>query len=527
MHQENNFLAKFDITLSSMDEIYAYTEKKFKLVMPQQKNEKRIDAIRVLCKNFRMLTFDFTENCELGKGKNVADALLKFAFPTRHNLLFMYHFRESYYNASRSFRSFQEDLDWYHELERCGFSCRDGSWRVVQRKELSAEDALPRCFVVPNHLSDEKYFDLSESFRCKRAAVWVWGIGNASLLRMADVKQEILNNPISKDNLMIEHIRKCAFGHVPQCIELTKNLPSIQDVQQSYVRLRNLCSPVSDRELMTQDEKFFTQLEKSCWLFYVSLCLKTTNECATHLLNNDSVVLQENEGRDMSCVISSLIQVLLDPFYRTINGYQVLIQKEWIALGHPFSDRMGHVYNKNAEKSPLFLLFLDSTWQILRQFPDAFEFSETFLTTLWDSVFTPIFDTFQFNSEYDRQRAVLEERLVLRSVFDWGEMLNDRDIALFTNPLYKKPVLSEQEIENNRKSKLPPSALKLPGLDLLGVKTNPKQRFSLQPMRKSIDTDAKLLMPSQLLNSHHTIELPKVEEKVASMNVSSEQQVIF
>lgn len=162
----------------------------------------------------------------------------------------------------------------------------------------------------------------------------------------------------------------------------------------------------------------------------------------------------------MSCVISSIIQVLLDPFYRTINGYQVLIQKEWIALGHPFSDRMGHVYNKSAEKSPLFLLFLDCTWQILQQFPEAFEFSETFLSTIWDSVFMPIFDTFQFNSEFDRQRAVTDEKLVLRSVFDWGEMLNDRDIALFTNPLYKKPVMSEQEIEKNRMSKLPPSALK-------------------------------------------------------------------
>lgn len=508
-----------------MDEIYAYTDKKHKLVMPQQKNEKRIDAIRILCKNFRMLTFDFTENCQVGKGKNVADALLKFAFPTRHNLLFMYHFRESYYNVSRSIRSFQEEHDWHHELERCGFSSRDGTWRVVQRKNLSAEDALPRCFVVPKHLSDEKYFGLSESFRCKRAAVWVWGVGSASLLRMADVKQEILNNPISKDNLMIEHIRLCAgLKQVPQCIELTKGLPSIQDVQQSYLRLRTLCSPVSDRELMTQDEKFYAQLEKSCWLFYVSLCLKTANECAAHLLNDDSVVLQENEGRDMSCVISSVIQVLLDPFYRTINGFQVLIQKEWIALGHPFSDRMGHVYNKSSEKSPLFLLFLDCTWQVLQQFPEAFEFSETFLSTLWDSVFMPIFDTFQFNSEYDRQRAVTEEHLVLRSVFDWGEMLNDRDIALFTNPLYKKPVLSEQEIEKNRMSKLPPSALKLPGMELFsGVKNNPKQRFSLQPLsaNKSVDKDAKLLVPSQLLTSQHSIELPKIEEKI---NVSNEQQ---
>lgn len=72
-----------------------------------------------------------------------------------------------------------------------------------------------------------------------------------------------------------------------------------------------------------------------------------------------------------------------------------------------FSDRLGHVINSDtSEQSPLLLLFLDCTWQLLQQFPEEFEFSETFLTTLWDSAFLPIFDTFLFNSEHDRQVAL-------------------------------------------------------------------------------------------------------------------------
>lgn len=71
-----------------------------------------------------------------------------------------------------------------------------------------------------------------------------------------------------------------------------------------------------------------------------------------------------------------------------------------------FSDRLGHVINNDTtDQSPLLLLFLDCTWQLLQQFPSEFEFSETFLTTIWDSAFVPIFDTFQFNSEHDRQAA--------------------------------------------------------------------------------------------------------------------------
>lgn len=271
----------------------------------------------------------------------------------------------------------------------------------------SADSALPRHFVVPKHLTDSQYFSLSNYFRCHRAAIWVWGLGNASLVRMADLLPELLSNPKevtpSKDSLMLEHIRICAdLKAPPRCLELTKGLPSIQDVYQSYIKLRALCTPTSDRELMIQDERFLSLLEKTCWLLYSSLCLKTANEAAVCLRAGESVALQENDGRDMCCLVSSLVQVLLDPFYRTITGFQVLIQKEWVALGHPFSDRIGHIYTKQADKAPIFLLFLDCVWQTLQQFPEFFEFSETFLTTIWDCVFLPIFDTFQFNSEYDR-----------------------------------------------------------------------------------------------------------------------------
>lgn len=77
-------------------------------------------------------------------------------------------------------------------------------------------------------------------------------------------------------------------------------------------------------------------LEKSCWLLYVSLCLQYSNEAAERMRNAQTVVLQENDSRDMCCIISSLTQILLDPYFRTINGLQALIQKEWVALGHPF-----------------------------------------------------------------------------------------------------------------------------------------------------------------------------------------------
>lgn len=50
----------------------------------------------------------------------------------------------------------------------------------------------------------------------------------------------------------------------------------------------------------------------------------------------------------------------------------------------------------------MFLLFLDTTWQLLEQCPAAFEFSETYLAVLHDSTRVALFGTFLFNSPHQR-----------------------------------------------------------------------------------------------------------------------------
>ncbi|KAB1257264.1 Myotubularin-related protein 10 [Camelus dromedarius] len=114
-----------------------------------------------------------------------------------------------------------------------------------------------------------------------------------------------------------------------------------------------------------------------------------------------SVVLQEEEGRDLSCIVASLVQVMLDPYFRTITGFQSLIQKEWVMAGYQFLDRCNHL-KRSEKESPLFLLFLDATWQLLEQCPAAFEFSEAYLAVLHDSTRVPLFGTFLFNCPHQR-----------------------------------------------------------------------------------------------------------------------------
>lgn len=72
---------------------------------------------------------------------------------------------------------------------------------------------------------------------------------------------------------------------------------------------------------------------------------------------------------------------MLDSYYRTIEGFQILVQREWIAFGHKFGDRCGHGVGANDpnERSPVFLQWLDCIYQLFIQNPVAFEFNEMFL----------------------------------------------------------------------------------------------------------------------------------------------------
>lgn len=63
-------------------------------------------------------------------------------------------------------------------------------------------------------------------------------------------------------------------------------------------------------------------------------------------------------------------------------------------------------------QSPLFLLYLDCVWQSYQQYPTEFEFTETYLTTLWDAAHISIFDTFIFNCERDRTVAAMVINIV-------------------------------------------------------------------------------------------------------------------
>lgn len=115
-----------------------------------------------------------------------------------------------------------------------------------------------------------------------------------------------------------------------------------------------------------------------------------------------------SDGWDRTSQLTSLSMLLLDGYYRTIEGFEVLIEKEWLSFGHRFELRMGHGQSKytDQDRSPIFLQFIDCVWQILQKFQSQFEFNENLLLVILENMFTCQFGTFLYNSECERTKNV-------------------------------------------------------------------------------------------------------------------------
>ncbi|XP_058204557.1 phosphatidylinositol-3-phosphatase myotubularin-1-like isoform X1 [Rhododendron vialii] len=184
------------------------------------------------------------------------------------------------------------------------------------------------------------------------------------------------------------------------------------------------------------------------WLIHVQNVLAGSTWIAARIaLESASVLVHCSDGWDRTTQLISLANLLLDPYYRTFKGFQALVEKDWLAFGHPFADRMGmptssgggsmlyelsrqsstgsfpsspmrqssgsstsqaqsssHGQNSN-NYSPIFLQWVDCVSQLLRMYPFAFEFSSAFLVDFLDCVLSCRFGNFLCNSEKERQQS--------------------------------------------------------------------------------------------------------------------------
>ncbi|XP_038630603.1 myotubularin-related protein 8 isoform X1 [Scyliorhinus canicula] len=178
--------------------------------------------------------------------------------------------------------------------------------------------------------------------------------------------------------------------------------------------------------------EFLTGLENSGWLRHI----KTVMDAGAFLAKavaeeNASVLVHCSDGWDRTGQVCSLAALLLDSYYRSLKGFMVLVEKEWISMGHKFSQRCGHLEGDPKEVSPVFTQFIECTWHLMEQFPCAFEFNERYLLEIHDHVFSCQFGNFIGNCQKERQELKLQEK-----TYSLWPFLMEKQY-LYQNPLYK------------------------------------------------------------------------------------------
>lgn len=84
------------------------------------------------------------------------------------------------------------------------------------------------------------------------------------------------------------------------------------------------------------------QLHKSHWLKHIANMLDGVSLIARQVgLQHSHVLIHCSDGWDRTSQLSALSQICLDPYFRTLEGFVVLVEKDWLSFGHQFRYRTG------------------------------------------------------------------------------------------------------------------------------------------------------------------------------------------
>ncbi|KAF7456730.1 myotubularin family protein [Cryptosporidium felis] len=167
--------------------------------------------------------------------------------------------------------------------------------------------------------------------------------------------------------------------------------------------------------------RLLSEIDSTGWYDLVSMILASSNKIVDNLVRGKGVLVHCSDGWDRTSQLTALAMLCVDPYYRTVEGFLALIEKEFVLSGHKFHSRTGTpgaggCSENDSERSPIFIQWLDCVYQCFLQFPTEFQFHPNLLIVIADHLNNCLFGNFLCDSECER--SLIDSRNYTVSLWD-------------------------------------------------------------------------------------------------------------
>ncbi|RXN21577.1 myotubularin-related 1-like isoform X4 [Labeo rohita] len=312
-------------------------------------------GMEIVCKDMRSPRFAYKK--EEQSNLEILEVLTKYAFPLSKELsLFAFQYKEQFPVDG------WKVYDPVSEYKRMGLP--NESWTISKiNSNYEVCDTYPALLVTPTSIKEDEIKRVA-SFRVKHripVLSWIHPETQATIVRCSQPMvgptdrrckedehylQTIMDANAQSHKLTIFDARQNTVAHNHKAkdggyenenfypnMELTfLEIPNIHVMRESLRKLKEVVYPSID------EHHWHSAIDATHWLEYIRLLLAGAVRIADKVESSkSSVVVHCSDGWDRTAQLTSLAMLMLDSYYRTLRGFQVLLEKEWISFGHKFA----------------------------------------------------------------------------------------------------------------------------------------------------------------------------------------------
>lgn len=335
--------------------------------------------IKIVGKDYTVFSIDF---CDAVEARGVYESLIKLTVLNDITQLYAFIFKPN--NAEKNIDSWRI-YNVVKEFERQGLNLdfEGGPWRICNiNEDYRFSPTYPSKIIVPSQVSDTllthavkyrsqgripalTYYYKKTGCTITRSAQPLTGLTKQRSVQDERLASEIFQASrviatefaTQQKNIIVDArpitnaMAQAALGGGTESMEnynfnktCSRTFLGIDNIHVMSETLNNVVDNfLVDGDLNIPIDKVLLNSGKSSnWLKYVKLLLSSTDKLTKSIIfNNSNILIHCSDGWDRTAQVCSLVQICLDPYYRTMEGFMVLVEKDWLSFGHRFQERTG------------------------------------------------------------------------------------------------------------------------------------------------------------------------------------------